>query len=322
MLITILLLIIGLLLVVVGADYFIAGSSLIAKRFGIPKLIIGLTIVAIGTSAPELAINIISSLGGHNDLALGNILGSNISNIFLIFAGASLFVNKIGISKNSLQQVMVGFVVSILITFAAYVGIGGHMRIAPVEGIILFLVGLVYWFYLYKITKSNDERLEDDDIDDNKLRTIKSLWLVVIITIIGLVALLYGSNLVTESAVVIAKALGISELVISGTIIAIGTSLPELVTSIQAARQKQFDLLIGNVVGSNIVNTLFILSSSAIISPVLISGHMSVFFLLTNIIASFLLLIGFVLFENRIFKRWQGLVFLVIYTLFLIYSFI
>ena len=196
------------------------------------------------------------------------------------------------------------------------------MRIAPMEGIILFLVGLVYWFYLYKITKSNDERLEDDDIDDNKLRTIKSLWLVVIITIIGLVALLYGSNLVTESAVVIAKALGISELVISGTIIAIGTSLPELVTSIQAARQKQFDLLIGNVVGSNIVNTLFILSSSAIISPVLISGHMSVFFLLTNIIASFLLLIGFVLFENRIFKRWQGLVFLVIYTLFLIYSFI
>ena len=321
MLITILLLIIGLLLVVVGADYFIAGSSLIAKRFGIPKLIIGLTIVAIGTSAPELAINIISSLGGHNDLALGNILGSNISNIFLIFAGASLFVNKISISKNSLQQVIVGFAVSIMITLAAYTSIGGHMRIAPVEGIILFLIGLIYWFYLYKITKSNDERLEDDDIEDNKLRIIKSLWLVIMITIAGLVALLYGSNLVTKSAVEIAKILGISELIISGTIIAIGTSLPELVTSIQAARQKQFDLLIGNVVGSNIVNTLFILSSSAIISPVLISGHISTFFILTNITASFLLLVGFILFEHKIFKRLQGILFITLYIIFLIYSF-
>jgi cation:H+ antiporter len=322
MFMTIIFFIIGLLLVVVGADYFIAGSSLIAKRFGIPKLIVGLTVVAIGTSAPELAINIISSLGGHNDLALGNILGSNISNIFLIFAVASLFVSKVTISRNSLKQVVVAFAVSIAITLTAYIGLGGGMRIAPLEGIILFSLGLVYWLYLYKITKANDERLEDDNIDENKLRSIKSLWLVVVITVAGLGALLYGSSLVTESAVLIAKVLGISELIISGTIIAIGTSLPELVTSIQAVRQKQFDLMIGNVVGSNIVNTLFILSTSAIISPIFIQGNISLFFLTANVTASLLLLLGFILFGNRVFKRWQGLLFLVLYIIFLIYSFI
>ena len=144
---------------------------------------------------------------------------------------------------------------------------------------------------------------------------------MVIIALSGLGALLYGSNLVTESAVIIAKAFGISELIISGTVIAIGTSLPELVTSIQAVRQKQFDLLIGNIVGSNIVNTLFILSASAIISPIFIQGSLSLFFLIVNITASLLLLIFF-FFENGVFKRWQGILFLVLYGMFLIYSFI
>lgn len=322
MILTILLLFVGLILVVIGADYFIAGSSLIAKRFGIPKLIIGLTIVAIGTSAPELAINIISSLGGHNDLALGNILGSNISNIFLIFAGASLFAQKVTISKNSLKQIIVGLSVSIAITLAAFLNFGGNLQITAVEGLVLVFFGLVYWMYLYKITKSNDERLEDDDIEDNKFKKIQSSWIVLFITVIGLVALLFGSNLVTDSAVAIATILGISELIISGTIIAIGTSLPELVTSIQAIRQKQFDLMIGNVVGSNIVNTLFILSASAIISPIAIHGATSLFFLIANIVAALLLLIAFLFFGKQVFKRWQGVLFLMLYIAFLIFSFI
>lgn len=322
MILTIFLLFVGLILVVIGADYFIAGSSLIAKRFGIPKLIIGLTIVAIGTSAPELAINIISSLGGHNDLALGNILGSNISNIFLIFAGASLFAQQVTISKNSLKQIIVGFSVSIAITLAAFLNFGGNLQITAVEGLVLVFFGLVYWMYLYKITKSNDERLEDDDIDDNKFKKIQSSWIVLLITVIGLAALLFGSNLVTDSAVAIATMLGISELIISGTIIAIGTSLPELVTSIQAIRQKQFDLMIGNVVGSNIVNTLFILSASAIISPIAIHGATSLFFLIANIVAALLLLIAFLFFGKQVFKRWQSIVFIVLYIVFLIYSFI
>jgi cation:H+ antiporter len=306
MFITTLLFVIGLALVIIGADYFIAGSSLIARSFNIPKLIIGLTIVAIGTSAPELGINIMSSLSGHNDMALGNILGSNIANIFLIFAGAALFVEKIIITKNSFKQVVIGLAVSVVTIIVALIGFENGMRISSPEGIVLFTLGLVYWFYLYKITKADDERLEDEDIDDNKLKRIKSLWLVILITISSLLALLYGSNLVTDSAVIIAKLLGISELIISGTIIAIGTSLPELVTSIQAVRQKQFDLMIGNVVGSNIVNTLFILSASAIISPIAIEGKNSYFFLIANIFASLLLLIGFLIFGKRIFKRCQA----------------
>lgn len=164
--------------------------------------------------------------------------------------------------------------------------------------------------------------MEDEDIDDNKLKSIKSLWLVILITISSLIALLYGSNLVTKSAVIIEKLLGISELIISGTIIAIGTSLPELVTSIQAVRQKQFDLMIGNVVGSNIVNTLFILSASTIISPIFVEGKTSYFFLIANIFASLLLFIAFLMFRKRMFKRWQAVVFIVLYIIFLLYSFI
>lgn len=320
MITTFLLFIIGLTLVVVGADYFIAGSSLIAKRFNIPKLIIGLTIVAIGTSAPELAINVTSSLGGHNDLALGNILGSNISNILLIFAGASLFVKKITISKNSLYQIIISVGVSLVVTLVAFVGIGNRMQISSTEGVLLFFLGFIYWFSLYKITKSNDERLEDDDIEDNKLKKIHSLWVVAGITMAGLAILLYGSNLVTDAAVTIATTLGIPELIISGTVIAVGTSLPELVTSIQAVRQKQYDLMIGNIIGSNIVNSLFVLGASAIISPLVIHAP-ATFYLFGNILVALLVLLAFIIFEKRVFTRWQSIIFLLLYVFFLIYNF-
>lgn len=320
MITTFLLFIIGLVLVVVGADYFIAGSSLIAKRFNIPKLIIGLTIVAIGTSAPELAINVTSSLGGHNDLALGNILGSNISNILLIFAGASLFVKKITLSKNSLYQIIISVGVSLVLALVAFVSIGNHMQISSTEGVLLFFLGFIYWFSLYKITKSNDERLEDDDIEDNKLKKIHSLWVVAGITMASLTILLYGSNLVTDAAVIIATTLGIPELIISGTIIAVGTSLPELVTSIQAVRQKQYDLMIGNIIGSNIVNSLFVLGASAIISPLVIHAP-ATFYLFGNILVALLVLLAFIIFEKRVFTRWQSIIFLFLYIFFLIYNF-
>lgn len=318
----ILVLFIGLILVVVGADYFIAGSSLIAKRVGVSKLIIGLTVVAIGTSAPELGVNIISSLKGYNDLALGNILGSNISNIFFIFAGASLCVNKFSISKDSLQQVVIGFWVSVMLILIAFLGFTDTIQISVSEGILLFLLGLVYFFYLYKLTLSHNKVAQSEDTIDTKLSHIKSLWLIVFITTIGLIALLYGSKLMTDNAVLIAKMFGIPELVISGTIIAIGTSLPELVASIQAVRQKQFELMLGNIVGSNIVNTLFVLSISSIINPIIITGHMSFVFLIINSIASSFLLVGFLLFGKQLFKRWEALFFLIMYCIFLIYSFL
>ncbi|MBP6884946.1 MAG: calcium/sodium antiporter [Candidatus Pacebacteria bacterium] len=313
-------LIIGLLLIIFGADYFIAGSSLIAKRFGIPKLIIGLTVVALGTSTPELGINIIASIQGHSELALGNILGSNISNILLVFAGAVLFVKSISISKDSLTQVSLTVLVSfVVLTLSVFLFGSNGGAITQIEGLALLVLGFFYWFYLYKITKTDTERLEDDNISDNKLEKVSSTVWVLIITLSSLIALLYGSNLVTNGAVFIAQSFGISELVIAGTIIAIGTSLPELVTSIQAVRQKQFDLMIGTIVGSNIVNTLFILGASVLIRTVPI-GNEAMPYLYMNSIASVLLLVGFTLFAPRVFKRWQAIFLLALYGIFLIFS--
>ncbi len=317
---SILFLIIGLLLIIFGADYFIAGSSLVAKRFGIPKLIIGLTVVALGTSAPEFGVNIIASIQGHSELALGNILGSNISNVLVIFAGAAIFAKKVFISKNSLTQVSLTVLVSFVVFALSIFSFGAESRtIVQIEGLVLLVLGFFYWFYLYKITKAETERLEGDDISDNKLSKVSSVAWVMIITLASLIALLYGSNLVTNSAVFIAQSFGISELVIAGTIIAIGTSLPELVTSIQAVRQKQFDLMLGNIVGSNIVNTLFILGASVLIRAVPV-GNDAMPYLYVNSIAPILLLVGFTLFAPRAFKRWQAIFLLAAYGIFLVFT--
>lgn len=320
MFVQILLLVIGLVLVIFGADYFIAGSSLIAKRFGIPKLIIGLTVVALGTSAPELGVNMIASIQGHSGLALGNILGSNISNILLVFAGAALFVKKVSISKDSLTQISLTILVSFCIFILSTIFSGSGMKmVTQIEGLVLLILGLFYWFYLYRITKTDTERLEDDNIADNKLAKVSSLGVVVGIVVASLVALLYGSSLVTDSAVFIAQSLGISEFIIAGTVIAVGTSLPELVTSIQAVRQKQFDLMMGNIVGSNIVNTLFILGASAVIHNIPV-GAEAMSYLYMNSIAPIVLLVGLTLFTSREFKRWQAAVLIILYILFLAFA--
>lgn len=306
-------------MIVMSAGYFISGSSLLAKRFGIPKLIIGLTIIAVGTSAPEFGVNIIASINGHNELALGNILGSNIANILLIFGFSTLFIKKMTISKNSLTQVSLGLLVSVIILCFGMFSFESQavVQLTQIEGILLIILGLFYWFYLYKITRADSERLEGDDLDQNQLRSIQSTPVLIAIIIASLVALLYGSNLVTERAVAVAQLFGISELVIAGTIVAIGTSLPELVTSISAIRQKQYDLMIGNIIGSNIVNTLFILGTSVMIQSIPIQTD-GVSYIMMNVLVAIVILVGFTLFQPRVLKRWQGFILVLMYVLFLL----
>lgn len=307
----------GIILILFGAEYFVMGSSLIAKRFGIPKLIIGLTVVAIGTSAPELAVNIMSSLGGHNDLALGNILGSNIANVFLIFGLSTLFVKSIHISKDSLNQIALSVLIATFLIFlSTIVNIGGQ-KISNGEGSLLILCSMVYWLYLFKLTKKNKDRLESEEIENNKMDYIKSNFFVGIITIISLGGLLFGSHLVTNSAVFVAKTLGISELIIASTIVAIGTSLPELVTSIHAIKQKHYDLMIGNIVGSNIMNTLLILGASATINEIPVSKEATTY-LYFALMAVVLLLVGFTFPYRQKFSRWNSVFFLLIYSGFII----
>jgi cation:H+ antiporter len=317
MAIQVVLLVVGLAAVVFGAEYFIAGSTLIARKFGIPKLIIGLTIVALGTSAGEFGVSVISAIGGHNDIALGNVLGSNIANIMLIFAIALLFTKKIYFEKSIVTQMSVMTLISFGVLFLASISIiDTPNSISQMEGLFMLIVGLFYWFYLYNVTQQDKDRLKLEVVVEHKLSKVKSFNFVVFVTIASLVGLVIGSNLAIGSAAEIARAFNIPEIVIASTILAVGTSLPELVTSIQAVRQKQYEMMMGNIVGSNIMNTLFILSTSAIIIPLPISDKAS-FYLMFNIFVSVVLLVFAVFPKVRYYERWKGLLFLSIYAVFL-----
>lgn len=318
MFVSVLLFAIGLVLVVVGADYFIAGSSLLARRAGIPKLIIGLTFVALGTSAPELGISIFSSFQGHNDLTLGNILGSNIANILLIFGGSLLFSKAVHIKQSTLTQIALATLTALALILLSFGKAEPPLVISQAKGLILTLAGIIYWFYLYRITKDNPERLEEENISDNQLSGVSSSALVFLITVTSLAGLLIGSQFVVSQAITVATWLHIPELIIGGTIVAVGTSLPELATSIQAVRHKQYDLMVGNIVGSNIVNTLYVLGVSAALKPITISNEAELY-LRIAFFASVFLLIGFTFPKRQTFERWGGAILVALYFAFLIF---
>ncbi len=320
MAIQVILFIAGLVMIVAGADFFISGCSIIARRFGIPKLVIGLTIMAVGTSAPELGVNITASIQDHGDIALGNILGSNISNLLLIFPIALLFSKKVALSAGSILQSTIAAAVSFIILLFALVSFDSSgSYISKAEGLLLILLVFVYWFYLYKITVADKEELLDNEPEAvHILDKVSSPALLNIIAVVSLGVLLAGSHITTANAVLIARLWGVSELTIAGIIIAIGTSLPELVTSIQAVRQRHYDLMIGNIVGSNIINTLFILGTSALIRPMAVAQE-AMAYLLMNCAASVLLLVGAKYLLPGPLKQQIALIFIITYILFLIY---
>lgn len=276
--------------------------------------------MAVGTSAPELGVNITASIQDHGDIALGNILGSNISNLLLIFPIALLFSKKVVLSAGSILQSTISAAVSFIILLFALVSVDSSgSYISKAEGLLLILLVFVYWFYLYKITVADKEELLDNEPEAaHILDQVSSPALLNIITLVSLGVLLAGSHLTTANAVLIARSWGISELTIAGIIIAIGTSLPELVTSIQAVRQRHYDLMIGNIVGSNIINTLFILGTSALIRPMAVAQE-AMAYLLMNCAASVLLLVGARYLLPGPLKRPMALIFIITYILFLIY---
>lgn len=250
------LLAVGFLMLVKGADWFVDGSSGIAKRFGIPQLVIGLTIVAMGTSAPEAAVSITAALKGNADITVGNIVGSNILNI-LIILGLSAVITPLAVAKSTIK-VEIPFMIAVTLML---LGIGYDGTIGLLEGILLLAVFAVYLVYLFVMAK-NDKQSEDNN--GKQLSVVKALlW-----TAIGLVLIVFGSDVTVDAATKIAKVLGLSERFIGLTIVALGTSLPELFTSVSAARKGNADIAIGNIVGSNIFNILFVIGISAAIIPV------------------------------------------------------
>lgn len=309
------LLLIGFVCLVKGASYFVSGASALAKKMRVPTLLIGLTIVAFGTSAPEAAVSISAAIKGNNGITLGNVLGSNLFNMTFIIGMSALFFPLV-VEKQTVKKEIPIMLLSALALFALsgdlYLSQSKNvMMLDRGDGIVLLLFFSVFIYYIVEVAKNSRETMVMEET------TIKSETKKMIIhTVGGVTAIIFGGNLVVNSAVEIARSFGLSETVIGLTIVAIGTSLPELVTSVVASVKKQPDIAVGNIVGSNIFNVLFILGMSAVISPLSIDKSLIVELVLNVLIT--LIFLGFSKTKLKINKI-EGLLLLCIYIGYVIF---
>ena len=265
-------LILGFLLLVKGADLFVDGASSIAKRLRIPSLIIGLTIVAFGTSAPELAVSVTAALKGSNDIALGNVVGSNIFNL-LVVIGVSDMICPLAVEKSMIKKdypLSIGATLLLgLLVMDQFLGKKDAMSLSRLDGIIL-LAGFALFMYL-TIREGLAKRKEQLQSQEEEIPVKYSLPVSILLSVAGLLGIIFGGDMTVNSAKEIARAFGLSEALIGLTIVAIGTSLPELVTSVVASKKGESDIALGNAVGSNLFNILFILGVSSTILPMSVS---------------------------------------------------
>ena len=315
MVIQILLLVLGFALLVKGADWFVDGAAGIATKFGIPQLVIGLTIVAMGTSAPEAAVSITAAFAGNAEITIGNIVGSNVLNI-LIILGITALVYPVAVQKSSL----VFDIPVVLLATAILFVLGYDGNISRLDGIIMLVVFVAYLFFLFwdakrpKKLESAEVKKEEAENEETKNEGKNlSLPKALIFTVIGLVLIVAGSNFVVKSATFIATALGLSQRFIGLTIVALGTSLPELFTSVTAAMKKNSDIAVGNIVGSNIFNILFIVGLSGLIIPVPFAPAFRFDTLVSGVAAILLLLCSL---PKKRLSRIAGIFFLICYAVY------
>lgn len=266
MVVNILLIALGFALLVKGADFLVDGASGVAKRFHIPEIIIGLTIVSIGTSMPELFVSITSAIDGYSDMAIGNVIGSNLCNLLLIL-GISAAINPI-IFKKETKLIEIPICIGTSIVFLILANIGNSIsRIDAIILIALFIAFICYTIMMAKKGEDFDEISEKEKQRSAEEGKKRKIIVNIIYIIVGIIALKIGGDLVVEHSEKIAKMFNVSDKIIGLTIVAIGTSLPELVTSVTAALKKNSDIAIGNIIGSNIFNMLLIIGAAAAISP-------------------------------------------------------
>lgn len=294
----------GFFLLVKGADWFVDGASGLARKLGIPQLVIGLTIVAMGTSLPEAAVSISAALRGNAEITIGNIVGSNILNI-LIILGVTALIATLKVADSTVRyEIPFMIVATFVLLWLGYTG----GQVTWLEGVILWVLFLLYLRYLYMMAKKGKE----EEREAEQLSTAKIIGLI----LAGVVMIAAGSNFAVEGASNLAKALGISQRFIGLTIVALGTSLPELVTSVSAARKHNADIAIGNIVGSNIFNILFIVGTTALITPVTFASG----FVVDTLIAA---AVGILLFvcvaRTRELRKKAGIVMLLAYILYFLY---
>lgn len=301
----VMMLVVGFLCLIKGADWFVEGAAKLAKRFGIPQLVIGLTIVAMGTSLPEAAVSIQAAWKGTAGIAIGNVLGSNIFNV-LVILGVTAIISVLPLQRSTLY-VEIPYLLAVTMVLLL-LGTGG-VTVSRMDGVILWGMFLVYLAYLWWLTKRNKETTEHTEDD-------WSIGRCVLFLVIGGALIVFGSNLTVDGACGLAEMAGISERVVGLTIVACGTSLPELVTSLVAAKKHHADIAIGNIVGSNLFNILFVIGTAALITPIpfeqafLIDG-------LLALAAGVLLWLGAV--RKKELRRPCGIVMLLCYVGYLIY---
>ena len=306
LLLELLLLAFGFVLLVKGADWFVEGASGIADKFGIPQLVIGLSIVGMGTSAPEAAVSITAALKGNADITVGNVVGSNILNIFIILGIASV-ITSIAVAKTTIRyEIPIMLAATLLLLGCGATG----GTISLLEGIIMWVCFIGYLGYMFVMMKKGE--MQADEIEASN----SPVWRMILMGVLGLVLIIWGSDVTVDAATALAKMFGMSERFIGLTIVALGTSLPELFTSVVAARRGKADIAIGNIVGSNIFNILFVVGTSALIIPVVFASN----FIIDCIVAIFAgLVLWACVFRAKKLTRTGGIIMLICYLVYFLY---
>ncbi|OUQ54323.1 sodium:proton exchanger [Alistipes sp. An116] len=316
----ILLLIIGLALILAGANFLTDGSAALAQRFRVPEFIIGLTIVAVGTSTPELVVSVLSAIAGKSDVAIGNVVGSNIFNVFLIL-GLCALIRPLPLTAGNIRRdIPFGVATSLLLLVLAmdsWFKAGAVDRIGRLDGILMLVIYLLLMTYTIRATGRTAPADSPADGSQPQKRPMAG-WLMAVMIIGGLAGLIFGGELFLDSATALARRMGISESVIAITLVAGGTSLPELASSVVSLIKGKSDMALGNVIGSNIANILLILGLSATINP-LTMGGITLVDLLVVLLSAVLLFLAAFTFRRRAVDRWEGALFLVIYAAYIAY---
>ena len=313
MLITILLLIVGLVILIASGDSVVKGSASVAKKLGVSPLVIGLTVVAFGTSAPELVVNIFSAIKGTADIAIGNVIGSNISNILLILGICALTRQlkvQVGTVWKEIPLALLSVILVLILGNDIFIDGAGFNILSRADGFVLISFFFIFIYYTFGISK-----VEAKDEGDVK----EYAWsFSIFLTLLGFVGLVLGGKLLVDNAVILARLAGMSEALIGLTIIAVGTSLPELVTSVIAVKRGQDDIAIGNIVGSNIFNIFWVLGLTSTLLPLPFNTAINID-VGVNIFATFLLFIFMFVHNRRKVDRWQGAVMILLYIGYLTY---
>lgn len=317
----ILILVIGFVLLIKGADFFVEGSSSVAKKFHVPAMLIGMTIVAMGTSLPECAVSVTASLANNNSLAVSNVIGSNIFNLMVVCGACALF-SPLTIRQDTLKKEFpLSIICAALMLVLGYIG----MTLGHIDGIIFLVLFVGYLLWMIQSAKKARAAVLSDPGQSGQIEqaefveeniAILPTWKSLIFIIVGMIAIKFGGDFVVDGASSIASSMGLSQTLIGLTIVAMGTSLPELVTSLVAAKKGEVDMALGNVIGSDIFNILFVLGIATVISPIS--------FLMENVIDIILLIImsvivlAFALTRQQI-NRKEGILMLLMYAAYMVY---